>query len=200
MLGCSSPSTCPARRSSPSGARSRRRASSDCGSRPTRASGARRPTPRSRRCTTPGFMTPEICYVHASSLNEQSYQKIAATGGTVVGRDGVGAERRAGVPVELGDPPVRHPRVDLDGHERVVERGLLLGDARDPQRRPLARPPRGARAQRDHRREPAARRGRGAHGDDGRGEVPRHGGPDRLDHARARRPTCCSSRTTSRPR
>ena len=30
-----------------------------------------------------GFMTPEICYVHASSLNEQSYQKIAATGGTV---------------------------------------------------------------------------------------------------------------------
>nr|WP_277814890.1 amidohydrolase family protein [Galbitalea soli] len=30
-----------------------------------------------------GFMTPEICYVHASTLNEQSYQKIAATGGTV---------------------------------------------------------------------------------------------------------------------
>ncbi|CAH0135991.1 MULTISPECIES: amidohydrolase family protein [unclassified Microbacterium] len=30
-----------------------------------------------------GFMTPEICYVHSASLNEQSYQKIAATGGTV---------------------------------------------------------------------------------------------------------------------
>ena len=30
-----------------------------------------------------GFMTPEITYVHAASLNEQSYQKIAATGGTI---------------------------------------------------------------------------------------------------------------------
>ncbi|MEF3007191.1 hypothetical protein V3474_29030, partial [Pseudomonas aeruginosa] len=30
-----------------------------------------------------GFMTPEITYVHSASLNEQSYQKSAATGGTV---------------------------------------------------------------------------------------------------------------------
>src|SRR6478736_3840867 len=30
-----------------------------------------------------GFMDDTICYVHSSSLNEQSYQKIAATGGTV---------------------------------------------------------------------------------------------------------------------
>ena len=30
-----------------------------------------------------GFMTPEISYVHAATLNQQSYQKIAATGGTV---------------------------------------------------------------------------------------------------------------------
>ncbi len=30
-----------------------------------------------------GFMTPDICYVHSSTLSESSYQKIAATGGTV---------------------------------------------------------------------------------------------------------------------
>lgn len=30
-----------------------------------------------------GFMTPEVCYVHSSTLSDASYQKIAATGGTV---------------------------------------------------------------------------------------------------------------------
>lgn len=30
-----------------------------------------------------GFMTPEITYVHAATLSEDSYQRIAATGGTV---------------------------------------------------------------------------------------------------------------------
>lgn len=30
-----------------------------------------------------GFMTDKVCYVHASSLSPDSYQKIAATGGTV---------------------------------------------------------------------------------------------------------------------
>lgn len=30
-----------------------------------------------------GFMTPDITYVHAATLNEDSYQRIAATGGTV---------------------------------------------------------------------------------------------------------------------
>ena len=30
-----------------------------------------------------GFMTPEITYVHAATLSKESYQKIAATGGTV---------------------------------------------------------------------------------------------------------------------
>ena len=30
-----------------------------------------------------GWMTDKVCYVHASSLSQESYQKIAATGGTV---------------------------------------------------------------------------------------------------------------------
>jgi 5-methylthioadenosine/S-adenosylhomocysteine deaminase len=30
-----------------------------------------------------GFMTPDVTYVHAATLNEDSYQRIAATGGTV---------------------------------------------------------------------------------------------------------------------
>src|SRR5204863_1202781 len=30
-----------------------------------------------------GFMTPETIYVHAATLNTDSYQRIAATGGTI---------------------------------------------------------------------------------------------------------------------
>src|SRR4051794_28510035 len=46
-----------------------------------------------------GFMTPETVYVHAATLTEDSYQRIAATGGSVSGFAGGGA---SGGP---GDPP-----------------------------------------------------------------------------------------------
>ena len=38
-----------------------------------------------------------------------------------VGLDGVRAERGPGLPAHLAAAPPRHPRLDLDGHERVVE-------------------------------------------------------------------------------
>ena len=55
------------------------------------------------------------------------------------------AERRPGLPAHLAAAPARHPGVAVDGHQRVVERRPVLGDADDARRRPLARAPRGAR-------------------------------------------------------
>jgi cytosine/adenosine deaminase-related metal-dependent hydrolase len=59
-----------------------------------------------------GFMTPEVTYVHAATLNEDSYQRIAASGGTVSvsteseqsagqGYPPTWALRRHGIPVSL---------------------------------------------------------------------------------------------------
>ena len=62
-----------------------------------------------------------------------------------LGVDRVRAERRPGLPAHLAGAPARHPGVAVDGHQRVVERRPVLGDADDARRRPLARAPRGAR-------------------------------------------------------
>ncbi len=81
-----------------------------------------------------GFMTPSNIYVHAATLSEDSYQRIAATGGYV--SVSTESEESAG----QGYPPTwmlrtaQHPGVALDGHQRVVERRPLLGHARDAQR------------------------------------------------------------------
>ena len=65
-----------------------------------------------------------------------------------VGLDRERAERRPGLPADVAAAQARHPRVAVDGHERVVERRPVLRDALDARRRPLARAPRGARQDR----------------------------------------------------
>ena len=99
-----------------------------------------------------GFMTPENIYVHAATLTADSYQRIAASRRLDLGVDGVRAERGPGLPAHLAGPPVRHPGVAVDGHQRVVERRPVLGDAHDARRRPLPRAPRGARQGRHRHR------------------------------------------------
>ena len=91
-----------------------------------------------------GFATDTTIYVHAATLNEDSYQRIAATGGTV--SVATESEQTCG----QGYPPtwtlrsLRHPGGPVDGHQRLVERGHLLRDAQHDRRRPVARAPRSA--------------------------------------------------------
>ena len=47
------------------------------------------------------------------------------------------AERRPGLPADLGAARVRHPGVAVDGHQRVVERRPVLRHAQHAERRPL---------------------------------------------------------------
>ncbi len=69
-----------------------------------------------------GFMTPETVYVHAATLATDSYQRIAATGGTISVSTEFRTERGTGLPAHLASPPPRHPGRAVDGHQRVVER------------------------------------------------------------------------------
>ena len=69
-----------------------------------------------------GFMTPENVYVHAATLSTDSYQRIAATGGSHLGVDRVRAERGPGLSAHLAGPPPRHPGLAVHGHQRLVER------------------------------------------------------------------------------
>ena len=46
-----------------------------------------------------------------------------------LGVDRVRAERGSGLPAHLAGPALRHPGVAVDGHQRVVERRPVLGDA-----------------------------------------------------------------------
>ena len=75
-----------------------------------------------------------------------------------LGLDRERAERRPGLPADVAAAQARHPGVAVDGHERVVERRPVLGDAHDARRRPLARAPRGAREAGDGHEPPPARR------------------------------------------
>ena len=56
-----------------------------------------------------GFMTAENVYVHAATLTDDSYQRIAATGGSVSVSTESRAERRPGLPADLAGAPARHP-------------------------------------------------------------------------------------------
>ena len=67
-----------------------------------------------------GFMTPRVTYVHAATLNEDSYQRIAATGGSA--SVSTESEQSAGLPAHLAAAQARHPGVPVDGHQRLVER------------------------------------------------------------------------------
>ena len=93
-----------------------------------------------------GFMTPETVYVHAATLNADSYQRIAATGGSHLGVDRVRAERRA----RATRPPGRCARhdipVSLSMDTSVWWSGDLFSAMRThARRRPGPRAPGGAR-------------------------------------------------------
>ena len=83
--------------------------------------------------------------MHAATLSTDSYQRIAATGGSISVSTESEQSAGPGLPAHLAGAPVRHPGVAVDGHQRVVERRPVLGDADDARRRPVARAPRGPR-------------------------------------------------------
>ena len=122
------------------------------------------------------------------------------------------AERRPGLPADVGAAQARHPRVAVDGHERVVERRPVLGHAQHARRRPLARAPGGPRAAGHRHQPPPARRARRRLGDARRepgaaarlgGREPRAGqeGRRRPDQERATRRSCspCCTPTGTSP-
>ena len=100
----------------------------------------------------------------------------------------VRAERRPGLPAHLAGPPLRHPRLAVDGHQRLVERRPVLRDARDPGSRPRPGASRSPCRRRNGHLQPSAGRARGRLGDPrrGPGAGPRR---PRQPGGRARRPT-----------
>ena len=92
-----------------------------------------------------GFMTPGTIYVHAATLTPRLLPPDRGDRRLGLGVHRERAERRAGLPAHLAAAQARHSRVAVDGHQRVVERRPVLGDARDAGRRPVPRAPRGAR-------------------------------------------------------
>jgi cytosine/adenosine deaminase-related metal-dependent hydrolase len=111
-----------------------------------------------------GFMTPETVYVHAATLSADSYQRIAATGGSVS-------------VANLATALTRHRGLAVDGHQRLVERRPVLRDAQHSRRRPGPRASECARARRDGDQLPPAGRARGRLGHPGRGQGAGNGFP-----------------------
>ncbi len=108
-----------------------------------------------------GFMTASTIYVHAATLTRDSYHRIAATGGSA--SVSTESEQSAG----QGYPPTWRLRehsipVSLSMDTSVWwSRGLVLGDAGDAGRGPVAGAPGGARPAGDRHPRAPARRGRG---------------------------------------
>ena len=186
----SSPSTSPVTRRSRSGPPSRWPASS--GSPVTTHAGVWGATNDDgiRLMHENGFMTPETVYVHAATLSADSYQRIAATGGSV--SVSTESEQSAG----QGYPPTWQVRrygipVSLSMDTSVWWSGDLFSrDADDARRRPVPRAPRGPRQGRHRDHSPPARRAgrRLGHPRRRAGARPRR---PRQPRARARRPTWC---------
>ena len=99
-----------------------------------------------------GFMTPETRLRPRGDAERRLLPADRGHRRLGLGVDRVRAERRPGLPADLAGAAVRHPGVAVDGHQRVVERRPVLGDAHDARRRPLARAPRGARQGRHRHR------------------------------------------------
>ncbi len=110
--GCNSPSTSPATRRSPR--RGAFEAARELGLRVTTHAGVWGATNDDsiRLMWEGGFMTPDVTYVHAATLTEDSYQRIAASGGTASvsteseqsagqGYPPTWALRKHGIPVSL---------------------------------------------------------------------------------------------------
>ena len=122
-----------------------------------------------------GFMTPSTIYVHAASLSQDSYHRIAATGGSASVATESEQSAGPGLPADLAAARSRHPGFAVAGHQRLVERGPVLGDADHPGRGPCARPPGSARQTGDGDPPPAASRGGRRLGDPRRGAGARPG-------------------------
>ena len=124
-----------------------------------------------------GFATPETVYVHAATLSEDSYLRIAASGGSI--SVSTESEQSAG----QGYPPTWQVRrydipVSLSMDTSVWWSGDLFSAMRShPRRGPGPRAPGGPRRRRHGHLRPPARRARGRLGD-----------PRRCPGAAARRP------------
>ena len=145
-----------------------------------------------------GFLDETSVFVHAATLSADSYHRIAATGGSVSVATESEQSAGQGYPPTLGAARARHPGVAVDGHQRLVERRPVLGDAHHAGRRPLPRAPGGARQGRHGHPPRAARRAGRRVGDPA--AAPRPWAASRTSAASrsARRPTSCCSRTTTR--
>ena len=108
------------------------------------------------------------------------------------------AERGPGLPADLGAARARHPGVAVDGHQRLVERRPVLRHAHHAGRRPLPRALRGARTRAT--RSPTARcaPSRSSTGPPAAAPARWAATPTSAAWSRARRPTSCCSRTSSR--
>ncbi len=138
-----------------------------------------------------GFMTPETVYVHAATLIRRLVPADRRQRRLGLGLHRERAERRPGLPAHLAAAQARHPGVAVDGHQRVVERRPVLGDAHHAQRRSRPRAHGGAHQAGDgHPPPPARRAGRrlGAPG-----AAPRRSARTRRSarSPRAARPTSC---------
>ena len=139
-----------------------------------------------------GFMTDKITYVHASSLSARELPEDRRDRRHGLGRDRERAERRPGLSVDAGRSRKYGITTSLSMDTSVWWSADFFSAMRATLSAYRSRDHLEAHAQgRDDQRQPAARRGRRVDGDDGRRELARHGGQDRVDHARARRPTCC---------
>ena len=158
------PSTSPATPPSPRGPRSRWPASWAAGHH------ARRRLGRHQRRRHPAharerFHDARDLYVHAATLDSDSYQRIAATGGSRLGVDGERAERGAGLPAHLAGAHHDIP-VSLSMDTSVWWSGDLFSAMRThARRRPGPRAPGGARRRGDGHVVAPARRAGGRVGD-----------------------------------
>ncbi len=138
-----------------------------------------------------GFMTPGTIYVHAASLSPDSYHKIAATGGFASVSTESECNAGPGLLADLAAAQVRHPRLAVAGHQRLVERRHLQRDAGHAQRRPGQGARRGARAR--TRPSPTTSCGPRTSSTTAPAAAPRRSASTRSSAAsrRARRPTWC---------
>ena len=129
-----------------------------------------------------GWMTDKITYVHAASLSDDSYQKIAATGGTVSvateseqsagqGYPSTWRIRKYGIPTSLSMDTSVWWSADFFSAMRATLSAFRSRDHLESQAQ-------GETGQ----RQPAPRRGRRVAGDDGRRAHARHDRQARLAH------------------
>ena len=128
------PSTSPAIRSSPRDRPSPWPANWTRASPRTAGYGARPRTQSIQLMAEHGYLTDRVTHVHVASLSEDSYQRIAASGGARLGGHRERVQCRAGLLADRAAAQVRDPDLAVGGHQLVVVGRHVLGDARDAQR------------------------------------------------------------------